>query len=89
MLSPHTPPGTKVVCIDPISVLELHAIYTVIEIFRGFDDYGRKGMGVRLEEIPEDRLGEGGWGLHRFKPAVLPKCLTDCLTSTKTPELVA
>jgi hypothetical protein len=105
MISPFTPPGTKIVCIDaapshryiirgagPISPdldgLRQWEIYTVAEIVE--DRQVKAGFGVRLVEIvrplayPEDT---GCYALERFKPAVLPKELTEALTATPADNL--
>jgi hypothetical protein len=94
MISPHTPPGTKVVCIDAnansnkkpgfnykgdLDGLSEGQVYTVshLQIGDQLDHMGE--FEVVLVEIR--RLGSVGYLLSRFRLAVLPSCLTDCLTS--------
>ncbi len=77
MISPHTPPGTKVVCVDVSSDgkymssfwigglggLQEGHIYTVKEIYP--TQRAISGFAVLLHEI--DRDGGQGWAINRFR----------------------
>jgi hypothetical protein len=92
MISPHTPPGTKVVCVDDVlsarlthgipKSFDLHGIkkdevYTVRDIVE--DECSTVGFSVRLMEIY--RPDDVGYSLLRFRLLDLPKSITSCLTS--------
>jgi hypothetical protein len=94
MLSPHTPPGTKIVCInaqDSESYIREGEVYTVRAIVMGWNGnpahpaYGKQMFGVQLEEVAAGVMPCGAhyeaWGLRRFRVAELPKCLTDLLVT--------
>lgn len=98
MLSPHTLPGTKVVCINAIDCegyLREGDVYTVRQIIMGING-NRASPGfetevmpaVQLEEIAIAMMPDGtpytAWGLRRFRKLELPKCLTDMVI----PEMV-
>jgi hypothetical protein len=89
MISPHTLPGTKVICIDANShgLYDLHVcsvrgldglrlghVYTVAEVM--IDDDSINGFTVVLQEIHRRGL-RPGFALQRFKRLGLPKCLRD------------
>lgn len=96
MLSPHTAPGTIVVCIDAQDcegVLHEGARYTVRRILRGMDinpgssTYLSVMLGVELEEVSGGKMAGNDYnafGLRRFRKLELPKVLTDLLI----PEMV-
>lgn len=101
MISPFTPPGTKVVCIiaskppgERVALVEGH-VYTI----RGWSDFAISGPngtcenGVYLEEIRNAMDPKGGGELtynrQRFRLASLPSCLTDCLTSAPVDQVPA
>lgn len=89
MISPQTPPGTKIICIDAdangkymsaiwlggLDGLQKGQIYTVRMIYPTKRTVS--GFGVLLHEIM--RGGNHGWAIDRFKYLELPKCLTDAL----------
>ena len=81
MITPHTKPGTKVVCVnaDGLSLtdgftpcpLVFNQIYTVVEI----EDFN----GAYYAELLE--VGSNAaFGLRRFRYLELPKSISDCLT---------
>ncbi len=98
MISPHTPPGTRIVCIDA----ELHrrfnihgffftssmdgltkdAVYTVRDVIP--DETCIDHFEVRLVEI--ERPCHGGYALSRFRYLELPRSLTNVLTSATVEE---
>jgi hypothetical protein len=89
MISPHTPPGTKIICIDAdlhrrfnihgffftssMDGLTKGAIYTVRDILP--DETCIDKFEVRLVEI--ERPGNDGYALSRFRYLELPRALTD------------
>lgn len=96
MLSPHTPPGTRVVCVVEPNALErgglpplaLGRTYVVAAMHFGCNLAGGTSVGVEL--IGVRHIVRPRWWTRRrfrvygrglFKPAVLPSCLTDILTS--------
>ena len=95
MISPHTPPATKVVCIDarPVPVFktsrpigDLDGLsegrsYNVLDIVEAPSTIS--GFAVVLVEIvrPQRNLGVGGFALERFRYAELPRSITALLTS--------
>lgn len=101
MISPHTPPGTKIICIDAaerpnprpdlirwdghLDGLTAGEIYTVRD-FRVCPFLGR--VEVRLHEIVRelDDSGESGFNLRRFRRADLPSCLTELLKPVNLPR---
>lgn len=97
MISPHTPPGTKVVCIGQtgeenkhLPALKVGDVYTLDRIEDGFTS--PDGFGVYLCEIvhPEsiEPAGIYSWayGLADFRRLELPSCLTELLD--RVPENV-
>jgi len=95
MISPHTLPGTDVVCVNaaPSSyggppILELGAVYTVdtIEIsLNGF--YVATLSNVTPVIIFDIKWGlvSIAYGLDRFNYLSIPKCLTELLTNIDKP----
>lgn len=91
MISPWTKPGTKVVCIDAVAhtrymrgvptralmPLVEGEVYTVLNVHQTDADIG--GFTVYLSEIPLRSTFDNGYSLRRFRPAELPRCLTDIL----------
>jgi hypothetical protein len=91
MISPHTPAGTKVVCIDAsangkymraiwiggLGGLQEQAVYTVKAIYP--TRRAISGFGVLLHEIERD--GGQGWAIDRFRYVELPSCLVDALNA--------
>jgi hypothetical protein len=91
MISPHTPAGTKVVCIDAsadgkymsatwvggLGGLQEAGVYTVKAIYP--TDRAISGFGVLLHEI--ERYGGQGWAIDRFRYLELPFCLMDALNA--------
>jgi hypothetical protein len=89
MISPHTPPGTRLICIDAnshdlyrlhmapargLDGLRLGRVYTVGKV--AIDDDSISGFTVVLQEI--HRSGpRPGFALQRFRRLDLPKCLRD------------
>jgi hypothetical protein len=89
MISPYTPPGTKLICIDAnshglydvymnptkgLDGLSLGHVYSVGQVT--VDDGSISGYTVVLDEI--ERSGpRPGFALQRFRPFDLPKCLRD------------
>jgi len=75
MISPDTPPGAEIICIDTSPgaygpcPLSLGALYTVKEMVFSKTD----GYGVVLHEVPVRLVWRGiiphrlGWGLRRFR----------------------
>lgn len=87
MLNPHTPPGTKIVCInaaDCEGYLYDGQVYT-LRAWVEDDDFNSNGgvPGITLEEI-DVPMPFAAYHPRRFRVAVLPKCLTDLLV----PEMV-
>ena len=96
MLSPHTPPGTRVVCIDDESLgrynvrrsaygldgLTKGETYTVkrIEAFH----LTTSGFLVVLAEVTRPRGRIAGFALERFRRVDLPECLTSLLNVAPT-----
>lgn len=91
MLPRNTTPGTRVICInaqDCEGYLIEGEAYTVMRIAMGRDInpgspfFGKIALGVTLVEVdPPPRAGVEltQFSARRFRPAVLPKCLTDML----------
>ncbi len=85
MISPHTPPGTKIVCINDqraIAPIKKNAVYTVAEIVPV--EKSPSKFHVVLVEIEIDATWQvmtdaRGFSLHRFRYLDLPSCLTDIL----------
>lgn len=93
MISPNTPPGTEVVCIEdgpgrygPVPIKK-GEIYTVSQIVMGIHE-----PGAFLQEVPPIE----GWdpargkvticfGLERFRPLVIPPSLTMLLHDVLAP----
>lgn len=86
MISPHTPPGTRVVCIDegrngrqesgrPITYPRLGGVYTVAGIYPCRSDCG---FAAYIPDLTKDH----GYCLTLFRYLDLPKCLTDLLQTT-------
>jgi hypothetical protein len=102
MISPHTSPGTQIVCIDASSNgkymsavwiggfdgLTEGQIYTVKDIYP--TQRAISGFAVLLYEI--DRDGGQGWAIDRFRYLDLPSSITDalnaCPVKDKAPALV-
>ncbi|WP_020176241.1 hypothetical protein [Methyloferula stellata] len=93
MISPHTPPGTKIVCIDAdlhrrfnihgffytssMDGLTKDAVYTVRDVLP--DETCIDQFEVRLVEI--ERPCNGGYALSRFRYLELPRTLIDLLNT--------
>jgi hypothetical protein len=90
VISPHTPPGTRVVCIDA----EIHT-RNVIPGCALWDTYVElvEGEVYIVDSIEPQPLAKSGfcvnlrgcnslWTLERFKVAALPECLTEILTKS-------
>lgn len=86
MISPHTPPGTRVICINegrngrqesglPITYPRLGNVYTVAEIYPCRSDCG---FAAYIPDLTKDH----GYCLTLFRYLDLPKCLTDLLHTT-------
>ncbi len=91
MISPRTPPGTKIICIDAdlhrrfnvhgffftssMDGLTKGAVYTVRDVQP--DETCVDKFEVRLLEI--ERPCHGGYALSRFRYLELPRTLTDVL----------
>lgn len=93
MISPHTPPGTKVVCIEggpdedyphaTIPDLVTGEVYTVARIVL-------IGDGEFLVDICEAGISdEWGYCLEGFRLAELPRCLTELVRKAPSPLVVA
>jgi hypothetical protein len=84
-ISPHTPPGTYVVCRKnedgPLPDLEIGGVYVVEEIF---EDTGWFGVFLVEMAAEHNRLWRGryhfGYDVDSFDLAVLPREITDLLT---------
>lgn len=98
MISPDTPPGTEVVCVEAgpgrygDGGLRRGAIYTVERIAPAIDG----GHVVVLGEIPAWQTYTPPWGLvgigfelRRFRYLDLPECLTKLLEEAPNPMEVA
>ncbi len=85
MISPHTPPGTKIVCINDkraIAPIKKNAVYTVAEIVPV--EKSPSKFHVILVEIDIDITWQTmtdakGFSLHRFRYLDLPRSITDLL----------
>ncbi len=91
MISPHTTPGTQVVCVDASSDgkymsglwvggldgLKQGQIYTVKAIYP--THRAISGFAVLLDEIKRD--GNQGWAIDRFRYLDLPASITDALNA--------
>jgi hypothetical protein len=89
MISPHTPAGTKIVCVDAspngkytsaiwiggLDGLQQGGIYTVKAIYP--TDRAISGFAVLLQEIERDR--NQGWAIDRFRYLELPSSITETL----------
>ena len=96
MLSPHTPPGTLVVCVNNGPLVNSHRIimaapelvegrvYTLAHVRRVNHKTFGEYFGVHLQEVVANP-NLCGFNPARFKPAVLPKALTDCLVVENIP----
>lgn len=97
MISPHTAPGTKIICVDDaldgytnwpscrltddLDGLRKDETYTVAEICE--DDIARSGFVVIVREIERLLIGDNnrGFDIARFRYASLPSCLTELLNT--------
>lgn len=92
MISPHTPPGTYIVCIDDIANgqynkssvknldgLKKGSVYTV----KNIEPYDNtlSGFIVVLNEIRRRVKEVDGYDIARFKKLELPKSITSLLTN--------
>ena len=91
MISPNTPVGTRIVCIDDVpdgkynciklsgdlDGLTAGTVYTVLCVRP--ERTSVCGFNVILKEIT--RSDKSGYSLHRFELAALPKAITHCLTA--------
>jgi hypothetical protein len=91
MISPFTPPGTKIVCVMVCSSAVRHWApiviereYTVRSIESGYNS-GGAAYGVTLVEVHNEMHPESGkeymYGLKSFRRRDLPICLTRFTTS--------
>lgn len=99
VISPHTAPGTKVVCVD-----DADGRYRVPGILYGSGLHGLKsgetytvarietskfvagGFIAVLVEIDRASLTNPGYSLGRFRYAALPSCLTEILNRAPAPK---
>jgi hypothetical protein len=93
MISPHTPPGTEIVCIEdrpgrfgPVP-LKKGDIYTLAKIEMGLDK-----PCAFLQEVPAPdgwHPAHGkvivGFDLERFRPLDIPPCLSALLQTKRSP----
>lgn len=95
MISPHTPPGTRIVCVDDVARAKYN---TSGIIYGGGLDGLKSGETYTVHSVVEDpattigfnvvvaeisRKGRRkGFTLERFRYAELPKCLTELLNTT-------
>ncbi len=95
MISPFTPSGTRVICIDDeptekyvvpgfvygvgLDGLTAGVSYTVKEIVKC--DFDQTGLVAELVEISRPDRRVPGYSLRRFRRAELPSCLTEILTA--------
>jgi hypothetical protein len=85
VISPHTPPGTKIVCINDkraIAPIKKNAVYTVAQIVPV--EKSPSKFHVILVEIEigitwQTMTDAKGFSLHRFRYLDLPKSLTNLL----------
>ncbi len=85
MISPHTPPGTKIICINAkrsIAPIKKNAVYTVAEIVPV--EKSPSKFHVVLAEIDIDQVWQAmtdarGFSLHRFRYLDLPQSITSLL----------
>lgn len=92
MISPHTAPGTKVVCIResdfPEAKIRLGEVYTVKGIIESPIFSHEFGVQLEEHELFNSMLDiPWGYALSRFRLAELPRCLTALLTTVPTKEL--
>jgi len=88
MISPHTPPGTKIVCVNDkraIAPIKKDAVYTVAEIVPV--EKSPSKFHVILVEIDIDQMWQvmtdaRGFSLHRFRYLDLPKSISSLLDVT-------
>lgn len=83
MISPHTPPGTRVVCVDAEGALQLveGGTYTLSKITRDGNDFFAEIEGPYSYE-------QNGWFLSRFRRLDLPESLTRLLHAAPVKERV-
>lgn len=102
MISAHTPPGTRVVCIDDdqfaccvpgwnyvgtLDGLKKDVVYTIAEIVPAASL--KSGFAAVLHEIVRPRVYLGfnrGFDIARFRYADLPSCLTELLKPVHIPR---
>ena len=98
MISPHTPPGTQIVCVDVSSNgkylnafwvggldgLKQGQIYTVKAVYP--THRATSGFAVLLCEI--EREGGQGWAIDRFRYLDLPASITDALKARPVTDKV-
>jgi hypothetical protein len=96
MISSHTAPGTKVICIDAdcdgkymsapwiggLGSLKEGEIYTVKATYP--TDRAISGFAVLLYEIERDQ--DQGWAIDRFRYLDLPSCISDALNAQPMPD---
>jgi hypothetical protein len=93
MISPHTPPGTEIVCIEdrpgrygavPVKKGE---IYTLDKIVMGLDKPCAFLQGIAPPRSLHPVHGEItiGFGLERFRPLDIPPCLSALLQTKRSP----
>jgi len=87
MISPHTPPGTKIVCINDtraIAPIKKNEVYTVAEIVPV--EKSPSKFHVILAEIEigitwQTMTDAKGFSLHRFRYLDLPRSITALLNT--------
>jgi hypothetical protein len=87
MISPHTPPGTKIVCINDkraIAPIKKNAVYTVAEIVpvqKSPSQFHVVLVEIQIDQVWQVMTDARGFSLHRFRYLDLPSSLTNLLNT--------
>jgi len=87
MISPHTPAGTKIVCINDkraIAPIMKNSVYTVAEIVpvpKSPSKFHVVLVEIEIDVTWQVMTDARGFSLHRFRYLDLPTCLTDILNT--------
>jgi hypothetical protein len=85
MISPHTPPGTKIVCVNDkraIAPIKKNSVYTVAEIVpveKSPSKFHVVLVEIEIDEVWQAMTDARGFSLHRFRYLDLPRSITDLL----------
>jgi hypothetical protein len=85
MISPHTPPGTKIVCVNDkraIAPIKKNSVYTVAKIVpveKSPSKFHVVLVEIEIDEVWQAMTDARGFSLHRFRYLDLPSSITGLL----------